>query len=71
LGERLAALAAKNCRAYPGVEIHNTAFEDWVLEEISEMLKLPVEVTGSDGKKRTMVIPVGMSAGKHRWSELK
>ena len=33
LGERLAALAAKNCRAYPGVEIHNTAFEDWVLEE--------------------------------------
>jgi SAM-dependent methyltransferase len=33
LGERLAALAAKNCRAYPGVEIQNVAFEDWVLEE--------------------------------------
>jgi SAM-dependent methyltransferase len=33
LGERLAALAVKNCRAYPGVEIRNTAFEDWVLEE--------------------------------------
>ena len=32
LGERLAALAVKNCRAYPGVEIRNTAFEDWVLE---------------------------------------
>ncbi len=33
LGERLAALAVKNCRAYPGVEIRNTAFEDWPLEE--------------------------------------
>jgi SAM-dependent methyltransferase len=33
LGERLAALAAKNCRAYPGVEILNAAFEDWTLEE--------------------------------------
>ena len=33
LGERLAALAIKNCRAYPGVEIRNIAFEDWVLEE--------------------------------------
>jgi len=29
LGERLAALAVRNCRAYPGVEIRNTAFEDW------------------------------------------
>jgi SAM-dependent methyltransferase len=33
LGERLAALAVKKCRAYPGVEIRHTAFEDWVLEE--------------------------------------
>jgi SAM-dependent methyltransferase len=33
LGERLAALAVENCRAYPRVEIQNVAFEDWVLEE--------------------------------------
>ena len=33
LGERLAALAAKNCRAYPGVTILNLAFEDWPLDE--------------------------------------
>ncbi|MGD8625900.1 MAG: class I SAM-dependent methyltransferase, partial [Anaerolineae bacterium] len=33
LGERLAALAAKNCRAYPGVAIENIAFEDWPTEE--------------------------------------
>jgi SAM-dependent methyltransferase len=33
LGERLAALAAQNCRAYPQVEILNLAFEDWELEE--------------------------------------
>jgi SAM-dependent methyltransferase len=33
LGERLAALAVENCRAYPGVEILNVAFEDWELEE--------------------------------------
>lgn len=33
LGERLAALAAKNCRAYPRVEIHVSSFEDWELEE--------------------------------------
>jgi hypothetical protein len=33
LGERLAALAVENCRAYPGVEILNLTFEDWELEE--------------------------------------
>jgi len=33
LGERLAATAAQNCRAYPKVEIKNIAFEDWELEE--------------------------------------
>jgi SAM-dependent methyltransferase len=33
LGERLAALASKNCRTYPGVTILKSAFEDWVVEE--------------------------------------
>ena len=33
LGERLAALAVKACRAYPEVKILNLAFEDWELEE--------------------------------------
>jgi SAM-dependent methyltransferase len=33
LGARLAAWAAKACRAYPGVKILNLAFEDWELEE--------------------------------------
>ena len=33
LGGRLAALATKNCRPYPGVEILNSAFEDWEMKE--------------------------------------
>lgn len=33
LGARLAALAARNCRAYPDVEIHNVAFEEWEIED--------------------------------------
>jgi len=33
LGERLSALAAEKCRAYPEVKILNLAFEDWELEE--------------------------------------
>jgi len=33
IGERLSALAAEKCRAYPGVKILNLAFEDWELEE--------------------------------------
>ena len=33
LGERLCELAAEKCRAYPGVEIVNLAFEDWQLDE--------------------------------------
>jgi SAM-dependent methyltransferase len=33
LGERLAAMAAKNCQAFPEVDIKNMAFEDWVPEE--------------------------------------
>ncbi len=35
LGERLAAIAAQNCRKYPGVKIKNMAFEDWDCEERS------------------------------------
>jgi SAM-dependent methyltransferase len=33
MGERLAALAVKNCRAYPKVKILNLVFEDWEVEE--------------------------------------
>jgi SAM-dependent methyltransferase len=33
LGQRLAAFAVENCRAYPHVAIVNTAFEDWPVEE--------------------------------------
>ncbi len=32
LGAALAAIAAKNCRDYPGVTIKNTPFEDWPVE---------------------------------------
>ena len=35
LGEKLAELAAQNCRDYPGVEILNVAFEDWEVEELA------------------------------------
>jgi SAM-dependent methyltransferase len=35
LGQNLAALAAEHCRAYPGVEIQNVAFEDWPVERAS------------------------------------
>jgi SAM-dependent methyltransferase len=33
LGASLAALAAEHCRPYPQVEIHNSSFEDWPLQE--------------------------------------
>jgi SAM-dependent methyltransferase len=33
LGDRLAALAVRNCHAYSGVKILNSAFEAWELEE--------------------------------------
>ncbi len=33
LGERLAALAARRCQAYPEVRVLNMAFEDWSVEE--------------------------------------
>lgn len=35
LGQNLAALAVEKCRAYPGVEIQNIAFEDWPIERAS------------------------------------
>lgn len=35
LGQNLAALAAENCRAYPGVRIQNISFEDWPVEKAS------------------------------------
>ncbi len=42
----------------------------WVVEEVKKMMTYPVEVKGADGKTRTIVIPIGMKAGKQRWSEL-
>ena len=43
LGERLAELAAHNCRDYLGVEVVNIAFEDWELEERAFDLALSVD----------------------------
>ena len=43
LGERLSALAAEKCRAYPGVTILNLAFEDWELEESAFDLALAAD----------------------------
>lgn len=44
---------------------------EWAVERIKEFMRIPVEVKGADGKTRTLLIPVGMSYGKVRWSELK
>jgi hypothetical protein len=44
---------------------------DWVPAEVSRLMENSTEVRGADGKVRTMRIPVGMSYGKERWSELK
>jgi SAM-dependent methyltransferase len=33
LGQWLAALAARNCRPYPGVQVLNASFEEWELDE--------------------------------------
>jgi hypothetical protein len=41
------------------------------VERVKEFMRLPVKVVGADKKERLMVIPVGMSYGKQRWSELK
>lgn len=43
LGERLAALAAEHCRPYPDVEILNSAFEDWEVEESAFDLAISAE----------------------------
>jgi len=43
LGERLAALAARNCHAYPRVEIRNISFEDWEPEEAAFDLALSAD----------------------------
>lgn len=42
-----------------------------VVERVKSLMRIPVEVTGADKVRRTLVIPVGMSYGKERWSELK
>lgn len=44
---------------------------EWCVESIRADMRIPTEVTGADKVRRTLVIPVGMSYGKQRWSELK
>lgn len=44
---------------------------EWAVGKVKELMCIPVEVCGADKKVRTMTIPVGMSYGKERWSELK
>ena len=43
----------------------------WVPDRVKEIMANSTLVRGADGKTRTLVIPVGMSYGKERWSELK
>jgi len=44
---------------------------EWVNERVREYLTCPTEIVGADKIKRTMLIPVSVSHGKQRWSELK
>lgn len=44
---------------------------EWVNEEVTKMLRIPVQIKGADSVTRTMVIPPSNSWGKERWSELK
>lgn len=44
---------------------------EWVVGAVKDLMRLPVQVMGADQKVRTMIIPIGMSYGKERWSELK
>lgn len=43
----------------------------FILEKVKELMTIPVDVKGADGVTRKLVIPIAMSAGKERWSELK
>ncbi len=43
----------------------------WVPAAVKSIMENSTEVCGADGKTRTLRIPVGMSYGKERWSELK
>lgn len=44
---------------------------DWVPAKVGEIMENATSVVGADGKTRILKIPVGMSFGKQRWSELK
>lgn len=44
---------------------------EWVNDEVKRIMRKEVPVTGADGKRRTLVIPVGMKSGAERWSEIK
>lgn len=58
-------------------QIHDSIFfqfkvgDDEVPKLVQARMIRPVEVKDTFGKVRTMVIPIDMNAGKHRWSELK
>ena len=43
LGKDLAALAAENCRFYPGVKIKNISFEDWPLQRAAFTLVISAQ----------------------------
>jgi SAM-dependent methyltransferase len=43
LGKDLAALAAENCRFYPGVKIENISFEDWPLQRAAFTLVISAQ----------------------------
>lgn len=45
--------------------------ETWAVDKVKELMRLPVTVKGADKIDRILLIPVGMSFGKQKWSELK
>jgi DNA polymerase I-like protein with 3'-5' exonuclease and polymerase domains len=45
--------------------------DEKVVEEVAAVMRIPVEIIGSDGKKRLLVIPSDTKAGLDRWRKKK
>lgn len=44
---------------------------DYLAEKVKELMEIPVEVKGYDGKTRTFTVPAALKSGKRYWSELE
>lgn len=59
------------CQIHDSILFQVRKGHEHLVKELENEMVFPVDITGADGKTRTMIVPAEVSTGGHRWSDTK